>query len=74
MSRNFPQVLKLTRSDGTKVLEIVYRNRTETYEFTRSWSKEEIEKSNDMTEEWNPFEEIDCLRDNGYRLVKGKGD
>jgi len=66
----FPRVFKYHRGDGTTTLEIVYRDRTETYEFQRSWTKKEIEESNDMEEDWNPFEEIDCLQSNGYREVR----
>ena len=66
----FPKVFKYTRSDGTKLLSVVYSNRVEDYEFKKSTSGKQIQQSNEQEEEWNPYNEIRMMLDSGFKNVR----
>ncbi|MEE9364793.1 MAG: hypothetical protein V3U92_19505 [Cellulophaga sp.] len=70
----FPVVMRHNRGDGVVLLEIVYSNRTEHYRLNQTETKAEIEQQrseNDCSDvEWNGFQEVEMLKDNGFRRVR----
>jgi len=63
-TEDFPQVWK---GHGTVV--IVYYDHSETYEFKSRYGKKEAEYNES---EYDPYKEVEMLKNNGWRRVHGK--
>lgn len=75
----FPRIFRYVVGDERTVLHIVYRNKVETYELTRTDTKKRIDETNPDCHYdnediwgpgWNPYHECRMLKDNGFREVK----
>mgnify|MGYP001572634841 CR=1 FL=1 len=62
-----PRIFVNKKAGSNGILTIVYHDRVEDYEFKSSQSKTVIERQNDA--EWNFAQEIDVLKQNGFKEV-----